>query len=210
LASAHWETPEPTCVGSEDPGLLFDYYGFPPESYEVKYPGRNSQSFLENAHQLLTIRGLNPKVDMKRPYDHGVFVPLKLMYPAADIAVVQLSLPISRDPALVYRMGQAVSSLRGKEVLILGSGLSVRNLSSFFSFDRSKLSRSKQFHDALKEAMVSTESRQTNLAGWSNFPQARFCHPQEDHLMPLIFVSGAGHMESCEIIDEDELMGNIG
>jgi aromatic ring-opening dioxygenase catalytic subunit (LigB family) len=89
---------------------------------------------------------------MKRPYDHGVFVPLKLMYPAADIAVVQLSLPISRDPALVYRMGQAVSSLRDEGVLILGSGLSFHNLSSFFSSDRSKLSRSKQFHDALKEA----------------------------------------------------------
>lgn len=207
LASAHWETPDITFVGGEDPGLLYDYYGFPPESYEVKYPCKNSLSLVEKARKLLSTAGLKSSVDPKRRYDHGVFVPLKLMYPEANIPVVQLSLPVSRDPALVYRIGQALSPLRSEGVLFIGSGLSFHNLPSFFSSDRSKLSRSREFDDALKSAMTSEDSRKQKLVGWSNFPQARFCHPQEDHLMPLLFVAGAGDGETCTIIYEDELMG---
>jgi aromatic ring-opening dioxygenase catalytic subunit (LigB family) len=129
------------------------------------------------------------------------------MYPEADVPVVQISLPIRRDPDIVYQMGQALKSLRSEQIIILGSGLSFHNLSSFFSSDSSKSSRSKEFDLALKEACLSPDSRRTKLVNWASFPHARYCHPSEDHLMPLIFNAGAGDGEPCTIIYEDELMG---
>ncbi|TEB17645.1 oxidoreductase [Perkinsus sp. BL_2016] len=207
LASAHWETKEPTFVSSSEPGLLYDYYGFSAESYRIQYPAKNSLQVVERARSLLEAGGLKTHVAPKRGYDHGVFVPLKLMYPDAGIPVVQVSLPISRDPILVYRMGQLLSPLRGEGVLILGSGLSYHNLQSFFSVDSSKSSRSKQFDTALKSACLSKENRQGSLCEWENFPHARYCHPTEEHLMPLLFVAGAADREPCRVIYEDELMG---
>ena len=207
VASAHWETDVTTFVGAEAPGLLYDYYGFPPESYEIDYPARNSIPVLESARKLLDSAGIKSRVDPKRQYDHGVFVPLKLMYPDADIPVVQVSLPRNRDPSLVYNIGKALAPLRNDGVMLLGSGLSFHNLESFFNSDSSKLSRSKQFDDALKDAMNSVTERHQKLIEWSKFPQARYCHPAEDHLMPLLFIAGAAEGEACEIPYEDNLMG---
>lgn len=207
LASAHWETKEPTFLSSSDPGLLYDYYAFPAESYRIQYPAKNSLQVVERARRLLEAGGLKTQVEPKRGYDHGVFVPLKLMYPDADIPVVQVSLPISRDPNLIYRMGHLLAPLRSEGVLILGSGLSYHNLQSFFSSDSSKSSRSRQFDTALQSACLSNENRRGSLCEWENFPHARYCHPTEDHLMPLIFAAGAADCEPCRVIYEDELMG---
>ena len=169
IASAHWEEPVTTFIGSEDPGLLYDYNGFTPESYEIKYPARNSLAVVKSATALLERAGIQSRVDSKRKYDHGVFVPLKLMFPEANIPVVQMSLPASRDPAFVYRLGEVLAPLRKEGVLILGSGLSFHNLSGFFSSDSVKRPKSTAFDSAVKEAMLSG-SRKEQLINWRSFP----------------------------------------
>ena len=206
IASAHWEEPVTTFVGSESPGLLYDYYGFPPESYEIKYSVRNSLDVIKSAMKLLEKAGMPSRVDPKRKYDHGVFVPLKLMYPNADVPIVQISLPSSRDPELVFRLGEILAPLRGEGVLIIGSGLSYHNLPSFFTSDSAKPGKSIEFDTALKSAMLSGARRQ-KLLDWRALPYADFCHPAEDHLMPLVFVAGAGAGDPCRVVYEDTLMG---
>ena len=206
IASAHWETPVTSFVGSNDPGLLYDYYGFPRESYEISYPIRNSLEILKKAQQMLEQAGIPSKVD-SRPYDHGVFVPLKLMYPSASVPVIQISLPSSRNPAFVIQLGQALRPLREQGVLLIGSGMSFHNLPAFFSDEDGKASRSQAFDRALQDAMKS-QDRLSKLKFWESFPHARYCHPNEDHLMPLLFVAGAAYPdEACNVVYEDTLMG---
>jgi len=206
VASAHWETPVTTFVGPDDPGLLYDYYGFPPESYQIEYPARNSPEVLKKARELLDKAGIPSKVE-KRAYDHGVFVPLKLMYPLANIPVVQISLPSSRSPSFVLELGKALRPLREDGVLLIGSGLSFHNLPAFFSDDPAKTSRSTAFDRALKEVMKS-QDRNAKLKFWESLPHARYCHPNEDHLMPLLSIAGATDpQEPCNIVYEDTLMG---
>jgi 4,5-DOPA dioxygenase extradiol len=207
LSSAHWETEVITLIGSAEPKLLYDYYGFPPESYSIEYPAKNSPDLVTKCRDFLRKAGISTAFDAQRGYDHGVFVPLKLMYPEGDIPVVQVSLPISRNPELVYEIGKALKSLREEGVLILGSGLSFHNLSAFFQSDCVKSSRSNQFDKALKEACLHSESRRADLMRWSSFPHSRYCHPTDDHLMPLLFAAGAADGEPCKIIYEDDLMG---
>ena len=206
VASAHWEESVPTFIGSPQPSLLYDYYGFPPESYAIEYPAKNPVDLVETAKRLLISRGLTSRVDLKRNYDHGVFVPLKLMYPDADIPVMQVSLLSSRNSEQVYSLGKALAPLRKEGVLILGSGLSYHNLPSFFTASKEKTERSLAFDTQLKEALLSP-NRKALLRDWDKFAFARYCHPSEDHLMPLIFVAGAGEGEECHIVYEDTLMG---
>jgi aromatic ring-opening dioxygenase catalytic subunit (LigB family) len=187
--------------------LLYDYYGFPPASYDIKYPARNNTELVNKARELLKGQGFSSKIDMKRAFDHGVFVPLKLMFPNADIPVVQISLPRSRDPQVAYQMGLALKPLRDEGVLIIGSGLSFHNLEAFFSSDRSKLSRSQRFDTGLQEIMGDSIDRQRRLVAWEQLPEARYCHPAEDHLIPLIFTAGVGDGDACRVDFEDTLMG---
>ena len=206
IASAHWEESMTTFLGASQPGPLYDYYGFPPECYKIDYAARNSQPIIDAARKLLTGASITSRIDQKRSHDHGVFVPLKLMYPDAGIPVVQISLPSNRDPGFVYELGKALAPLREQGVLILGSGLSYHNLPSFFQSDEGKKSKAAAFDKALQGAMLS-DDRKTKLAAWESFPHARFCHPTEDHLMPLVFVAGAGEGDACSIPYEDTLMG---
>jgi aromatic ring-opening dioxygenase catalytic subunit (LigB family) len=210
IASAHWEESSVTFVGADNPGLLYDYFGFPPESYKIQYPAKNSQSLIAAARQLLNKAGIPSVVDKKRAYDHGVFVPLKLMFPEADVPVVQISLPSSRNPVFAYNMGKALRSLREQAILLIGSGLSFHNLGAFLDNDPIKSTASTAFDKALQAIMTSSsaEDREKGLKYWESLPHARYCHPNEDHLIPLIFIAGAAmDTEVCRIPYEDVLMG---
>ena len=191
VASAHWEESIPTWLGSDEPSLLYDYNGFPKEAYDIHYPAKNSPEILTEPRSLLAKAGIQTKLDMKRDYDYGVFVPLMFMYPNADIPIVQISLLLSPDPVAVYNIGKAVKPLREHGVLIIGSALSFHNLSAFFSNIPYKKFNSELFDTALREEMLSND-RKRELFNWESFPQDRFSHPQEDHFMPLLFVAGAG------------------
>ena len=128
LVTAHWLAPQPSMSSAAQPGMLFDYYGFPPHTYELKYPAPGAPALAERVSALLAGAGFAPQQDAARGYDHGTFIPLKVAFPDADIPVLQLSLLQSLDAADHVRLGQALAPLRDEGVLIVGSGLSYHNL----------------------------------------------------------------------------------
>src|SRR5690606_11183733 len=126
--SGHWEEPEVAVTAHSAPPMLYDYYGFPPHTYEVTYPAPGDPALARRVQELLGHAGFDARLDAERGYDHGAFVPLAVMYPRADVPVIQLSLHSSLDPETHLRMGLALAPLRGEGVLIVGSGMSYHNL----------------------------------------------------------------------------------
>ena len=208
VISAHWECAVPTVQTGAQPPLLFDYYGFPEHTYQLTYPAPGSPPLAARVQALLTDAKIPNAADAGRGFDHGVFVPFKLIYPAADIPIVQLSLQQSLDPAQHWAIGQALAPLREEGVLIVGSGNSYHNLRDFFSPSESARTASRQFDDWLSAA-VTTESaeRKRKLLGWEAAPGARACHPRSEHLLPLLVAAGAAATASGQIDYQEEMLG---
>jgi aromatic ring-opening dioxygenase catalytic subunit (LigB family) len=200
VITAHWEKSVATISNSLSPGMLYDYSGFPSESYKFKYPALGNPSLAKNITDLLETAGIKSQLDSKRDFDHGTFVPLMLMYPQADIPVVQLSLINTFDPAAHIALGNAIAPLRAEGVLILGSGMSFHNMQAFFSANPRTQAKSELFDSWLTETLtsaeLSVEAQSERLANWRNAPEARFCHPREEHLLPLHVCFGAGSVAS--------------
>src|SRR5690606_22105940 len=172
------------------PPMLYDYYGFPPESYRVTWPAPGNPALANRVRGLLEKAGFKTAADAKRGYDHGTFVPLKLTYPDAEIPTVQLSLKTGLDPAEHLAMGRALAPLRDEGVFIVGSGMSFHNMRAFR--DRRFVPVSETFDTWLREtATLPAAERDRRLADWTSAPGARACHPREEHLLPLMVCAGA-------------------
>lgn len=196
LVSAHWETPQPTLTGAVQPELFYDYYGFPPESYQIQYPAPGDPALAKSVQQQLQAAGFNAQLDEQRGFDHGMFIPLKLMYPAATIPVVQLSLLRSLNPADHIALGRAIAGLREQNILIVGSGMSFHNMNAFFHTADSEQGRwAREFDDWLNatccDPQFTPAEREQRLAQWAQAPHARYNHPREEHLLPLHVCFGA-------------------
>jgi aromatic ring-opening dioxygenase catalytic subunit (LigB family) len=131
LVSGHWRTDDFSVTSGSHPDLIYDYSGFPASTYALQYPAVGSPALAERIVALLSTAGLNAARNAERGFDHGMFIPLKLMFPDADIPVVQLSLRRDLDPAAHITAGKALSTLRGEGVLIVGSGMSFHNMRAF-------------------------------------------------------------------------------
>jgi aromatic ring-opening dioxygenase catalytic subunit (LigB family) len=189
IITAHWETAVPTLTGAAQPELIYDYYGFPKETYELKYPAPGCPNLANRAAELIRQSGFPAFVDPQYGWDHGVFIPLKVMYPNAEIPVVAMSLHQSLDPNLHSQLGQSLRELRDEEVLILGAGMSYHNLRYFHE----NATASYQFHDWLDNKLAGTwDERYQALSNWKNAPGGKESHPREEHLLPLMVASGAG------------------
>ena len=138
VISAHWEADKPSITCGASPSLLYDYYGFPKEAYNIKYPASGSPELANKVFNLLKSASIEANLDDRRGFDHGLFVPLKMMYPDADIPCVQLSLVNSLQPEAHILIGKALAGLRKDNVLIIGSGLSFHNLKEFFALPTKK------------------------------------------------------------------------
>ncbi len=197
MVSAHWEAAAFTVGSGESLPLIYDYYGFPPHTYELTYPARGDPALAARAQALLTGAGLPTASDAERGYDHGMFIPLKLIYPDADIPVAQLSLHASYDPVTHLAAGRALAPLRDDDVLILGSGMSFHNLPGLR--DPAFLARVQEVSDAFDGWLTDTVTdpdagaRDAALTGWTAAPSARLAHPPraEEHLLPLFLAAGA-------------------
>ena len=189
VISGHWEMPEPTLNIAEKPNLLFDYYGFPEHTYRLKYPVYGAPDLAPRVRELLADAGFTSAVDGKRGLDHGVFVPFLLIYPRADVPILQLSLQKSLDPALHLRIGKALAPLRDKGVLIVGSGMSYHNLAAMFSGRGADAAAS--FDSWLTDAVQDPATRDQRLTVWREAPGGRESHPREEHLIPLMVAAGA-------------------
>jgi 4,5-DOPA dioxygenase extradiol len=170
--------------------LLYDYFGFPPESYRIHYPAPGAPDLAKRIHTLLADSGLQPRVDERRGFDHGLFVPLKIMYPQAVIPCLQVSLLASLDPKAHIALGKALAPLRRENVLIIGSGFSFHNLRAFFTSppntpDQESEVFNQWLIDTCTAGTLSPKEREQRLANWEQAPHARYCHPREEHLLPL-------------------------
>lgn len=191
VVSAHWEAENPSITVDEDVDLIYDYYGFPPETYELTYPAKGSPAVAHRARTLLAEAGLTP-VSSHRGWDHGVFIPLKVMYPEADIPVVAMSIDHRLRANSELEVGRALAPLRADNVLIVGSGLSYHNLSTWFG-PGDVATASAAFDAWLGEALGGNLAhRRAALEGWQDAPFAAQVHPRPDHLMPLMTASAAG------------------
>ncbi len=191
VVSGHWEAPVPTVNTAAHPSLLFDYYGFPEHTYRLTWPAPGAPLLAEKVRRLLADAGIDSAEDGERGLDHGVFVPLKVAFPEADIPVLQLSLQEGYDPAAHLALGRALAGLRDAGVLIIGSGMSYHNLRLLFSGRGD--AEAAAFDEWLVAAATARDParRDALLAEWERAPFARQCHPQEEHLIPLLVAAGA-------------------
>ncbi|KAF2194877.1 Extradiol aromatic ring-opening dioxygenase [Zopfia rhizophila CBS 207.26] len=200
LVTAHWSTNTPTISSGEKHDLLFDYYGFPDEAYELKYDAPGNPEVAGLVEVALQEAGLESKKDPRRGWDHGVFIPMMLIHPQANIPVVQLSVLRSESPQTHFRIGQALSKLRAQNIAIIGSGFaSLHNLRLMFSgvtktpaFKALNQEWSKQVTDAVQTEGV--EERGRKFEGWRSWKGAYDMHPRggAEHFLPLIVCAGAG------------------
>lgn len=206
--SGHWEEDAFCATGNPHPSLIYDYHGFPPQTYEIEYPAPGSPALAAEINSLLKNAGLPSRLDPQRGWDHGVFIPFKVIYPKADIPIVQLSLHESLDPELHIRAGAALQSLRAQNVLIAGSGMSYHNLRKFMSGGGVN-EASVEFDDWLTKAVCApdAETRNRELCKWEAAPAAREAHPREEHLIPLMVAAGAAGKDKGEKVYEDRVMG---
>jgi aromatic ring-opening dioxygenase catalytic subunit (LigB family) len=190
LVSGHWELSGFGFTSSANPPLLFDYYNFPPHTYQLRYDAPGSPALAARAAQLLGEAGFPAGFDADRGYDHGVFIPLKVAFPEADVPVVEMSLHHSLDPKLHLAAGEALKPLRDENVLIVGSGMSFHNLRAYRH--PAALEPSQQFDAWLNDAVKQDKTdRAASLERWSETPGGRFAHPREEHLLPLMVAAGA-------------------
>ena len=209
VLSAHWEAPEFTLMTHAHPPMLYDYYGFPDFTYRIQYPAPGAPALAAQVRGLLARAGIASGVDANRGFDHGMFAPMAVIYPDADIPVLQMSLRQGLDPREHLAAGRALSPLRDEGVLIVGSGLSYHNLRAFGPAAKAP---SAIFDAWLQRVltMASSDERADALAAWTSAPAARQAHPREEHLLPLMVAVGAagGDAALCTY-HEDNFFGGI-
>jgi len=189
--SAHWDTPLPVLNAVMRNAAIHDFYGFPQELYQLSYNAPGAPALAEKTARLLEAASLPAQIDTARGLDHGAWVPLKLMYPQADIPVVQLSIQSRLGAAHHMALGRALKPLRN-EVLILASGGFVHNLRAIAWQGGPEPDWSRRFADFMHQALIAR--RDEDLADYrGGAPDAALAHPTEDHLMPLFVAYGAGN-----------------
>jgi len=211
LISAHWEAGLPTITAGAKPALVYDYYGFPEEAYRIEYPAPGEPQLAERIHQLLSDHGLKAQLDKNRGFDHGLFVPLKIMYPDAGLPCVQLSLVQGLDPAEHVRIGKALASLRSQNILTIGSGFSFHNMQAFsFSSAIEADERNDSFDQWLRDTCCNpdlpADERERRLIEWEQVAHARYCHPREEHLLPLHICYGLAGT-AAKVVFNDFILG---
>ncbi|PTS84059.1 dioxygenase [Pseudomonas sp. HMWF032] len=193
VVSAHWESQDLRVGGAVKPETWHDFRGFPAELYRVQYPAPGAPQLAAEIAERLTQTGLPTQLDAERPLDHGAWVPLTLMYPQADIPVLQLSLPSRQGPALQRRVGQALAGLREDGVLLIGSGSITHNLGEldWQAGPEQAAPWAKAFRDWVVEKLAAQDN-----AALDDYrrqaPYATRSHPSDEHLLPLFFAAGAG------------------
>jgi aromatic ring-opening dioxygenase catalytic subunit (LigB family) len=209
MVSAHWEEREFTVMSNPRPPMLYDYSGFPAHTYHVRYDAPGSPGVAEQVAGLLRGAGINTRLDAARGFDHGAFAPLAVMYPNADVPVVQLSLKQGLDPEQHLALGRALAPLREDGILIVGSGLSYHNLRAFGPAGQAPSAAFDRWLDATVRGRNAAQ-RSAALVAWQHAPAARIAHPREEHLLPLmVAVGAAGDAPAQRVYHERDFAGSL-
>lgn len=207
MVSAHWLEPSFSVTSCARPELIYDYYGFPPHTYELKYPAPGDPQLAAHMAELLGRAQMPVQQNPSRGFDHGMFIPLMLMFPDANIPVVQLSLHNSLDPQVHLKAGQALEALRDEGVLIIGSGMSFHNMRAYGDPRFGPISD--EFDRWLTHAVeAEPQQRHKALVDWAQAPSARLSHPPhaEEHLLPLMVAAGAAGQGKGQRMFSDRVM----
>ena len=212
VISAHWEETVATVLGASKPLMYYDYYGFPDNAYDIIYPAPGDPELASRVVHNLQEKRIGWRIDDKRGFDHGLFIPLKLMYPKANIPSIQLSLIRGLESVVHIEMGKALTGLMNENILVIGSGFSFHNMRAF---SRDRNIDIDQANDLFQEWLIETctaplkkEERERRLIHWEEAPSARYCHPREEHLLPLHVCAGiAGENSRAEKIFDDYILG---
>jgi 4,5-DOPA dioxygenase extradiol len=192
VVSAHWETPRPAVNAVAWNDTIHDFYGFPRPLYDMRYPAPGAPAVAARVAALLAEAELGCDIDLARGLDHGAWAPLSLIYPAADIPVLQISVQPQLGPAHHLALGRALAPLRKDGVLIIGSGSFTHDLSEFRGHGPNDQAPTwvDDFADWFQGAL--TERREGDLLNYRNLaPYAKKNHPTEEHLLPLYVAMGA-------------------
>jgi 4,5-DOPA dioxygenase extradiol len=210
VISAHWEESVPTLLGAKAPAMFYDYYGFPDEAYEITYPAPGSPDLANRIAGLLNKNNLPTHLDLHRGFDHGLFIPLKLMYPQANIPSLQLSLLRGLNPAAHIALGKALRELMNENILVVGSGFSFHNLRAFsWQENGAPDPANNAFQDWLIEVCagpIPQSEREQRLIEWEKAPSARYCHPREEHLLPIHVCLGMAD-QPAKVVFDDQILG---
>ena len=211
VVSAHWEKVDKLTVSTAaKPPMLFDYYGFPPHTYQLDYPAPGAPFVAEHVRDVLREAGIETAADSERGFDHGVFIPFMMIYPHADVPIIMMSLDPDLSAETHFRIGQALERLRDEDILIVGSGLSYHNMRMFRRRDADHEQAAARFDDWLTEAVAieNPVARAERLAAWKDNPDARAAHvPDHDHLVPVFAAAGAAGPDAGERIFRGEYLG---
>ncbi|MEM7462051.1 MAG: class III extradiol ring-cleavage dioxygenase [Pseudomonadota bacterium] len=198
ICSAHYETNGTAVVTDPNPEMIYDFGGFAPELSEMVYPAPGEPALAARVAQMLESSGIDVQTVEDRGFDHGVWTPLMLAFPGADIPIVQISVDPARDAQYHYALGAALAPLRDENILIVGSGHITHNLREVFAVMRGRPMTDERlsekvdaFTDWLSEQFSAGETNA--ILDWKN--QAPFVaenHPTDEHLLPLFFAYGAG------------------
>jgi 4,5-DOPA dioxygenase extradiol len=210
VISAHWEETVATLGNGEHPEMFYDYYGFPEETYEVKYPAVGNPKLADRIAGLLKDSGIASRMDPKRGYDHGLFIPLLMMYPEADIPCLQLSLLHNLNSKEHLDLGKALRPLLSENLLVIGSGFSFHNMQAFqWGGQAGADPANDAFQNWLIETIsgpLSEEEREKRLIEWAKAPSARYALPREEHLLPLHLCAGMAGTPG-KVIFDDAILG---
>lgn len=213
VISAHWEESAATLLGARNPPLVYDYYGFPDEAYEISYPAPGSPNLAKRIAGVLQKGDISTHIDPQRGFDHGVFIPLKLMYPHAEIPTLQLSLLRGLNPAAHIALGTALRDLMPENLLVVGSGFSFHNMRAF---SWQGINAADPANDAFQDWLIEVctgpipqSEREQRLRGWEQAPSARYCHPREEHLLPLHVCLGMAD-QPAKVVFDDHILGKRG
>jgi aromatic ring-opening dioxygenase catalytic subunit (LigB family) len=208
IISGHWENDIPTVNAASAHSLYYDYYGFPDHTYRLAYPAKGSPDHAARVRSLLAREGIASGEETSRGLDHGVFVPLMLVYPNADIPVVQMSLRHDMNAAAHLKIGRALQPLRDEGVLIVGSGMSYHNMRNMRVPGEGD-AQAGAFDAWLTEAVTDPDPQKRNarLSAWRTAPFATECHPEAEHLVPLHVAAGAAGNDVGRRVFEDRILG---
>ncbi len=185
--SAHYEQEPPSIGATTTAPLVYDFWGFPEPLYQIQYRAPGAPGVADQLERLLSHTEIVRQED--RGLDHGTWVPLLHMYPAADIPVVQLSLPWTNDPHKMFELGRQLAPLRQDGVFILGSGNLVHNLRAADWSSGPTPAWAGEFDHWLSEVLL--EDRDEDLQEYRLNPLAGICHPTQEHFVPLLVAAGA-------------------
>ncbi len=206
MISAHWFTPGLYLQTAQQPGMIYDMYGFPEEIYQIIYPSRTDKRLIDQTETLLAPVPLH--LDGQRGYDHGAYSVLLRMYPEADIPVVQLSVNRQATAEQQLELGRQLAPLRESGVLIIGSGNVVHNLRAADYRPGVYYPWAEAFDQAVKDRLQQQEP--SSLSNWQNLPGAAQAVPLPDHFFPLLIAAGAAGTDAQpEIFNEDLTMGSL-